>query len=671
MAHKHSVYDTDAHLRIVPALRKIIGAENIKLVRGDHNSTRVTFEMPRYVDGHDMAETSIVEIHFINIASDVQNTNMDVYIASDVQLSPDSDDVVIFSWLISNNATKYDGTLSFMLCFKCLTGESLDYAWRTDTVTGVYVLESLDCVAADFEDITDILTAWEMKISGIEGRVDSIEDAYKQLRAEFEEANEQIKDDFDGLLSEASNALKATASGAKVTLDDISPSTHTPRVQLKSRNLISYPYSYSSLVKNGVTATVNADGSITLNGTATANSDFGLYNGVCFLPAGTYGVRCNGVISNVQLLGELYNGSTWITGFSDTTGNGKSFTLTDENVANATRLYICILVKSGATVNNLTLYPMIAKDTIPTEYTPYITDFTGLTLKRYGATEGEFLETYTANADGKVYGVTSIYPVMTLETGEAVTVEVEYNQDLQSVMDGKLDKVTETYWGPRLYGVTTEGEQRLYSLSWGASPDAVAIRATGGALAVGNPLSDIHAVPLGFANEHYLQKVENTTGAKLVPLLNEDGTQGQMVIGFGGTGASTLVGRLSNGEIRVGAPKVDNDAANKKFVEDKCGWKSGYVAGANEYIATISTDFSGFVDVPTATAQNVYIPMLGRDSIELLVTVKDADGELHSEYVEIYDLGEGQLMGYSLGRFGLVSAGDASGDLYIDVIASR
>ena len=177
MAHKHSVYDTDAHLRIVPALRKIIGAENIKLVRGDHNSTRVTFEMPRYVDGHDMAETSIVEIHFINISSDVQNTNMDVYIASDVQLSPDSDDVVIFSWLISNNATKYDGTLSFMLCFKCLTGESLDYAWRTDTVTGVYVLESLDCVAADFEDITDILTAWEMKISGIEDRIQSVEGA--------------------------------------------------------------------------------------------------------------------------------------------------------------------------------------------------------------------------------------------------------------------------------------------------------------------------------------------------------------------------------------------------------------------------------------------------------------------------------------------------------------
>lgn len=176
MAHKHSVYDTDAHLRIVPALRKIIGAENIKLVRGDHNSTRVTFEMPRYVDGHDMAETSIVEIHFINISSDVQNTNMDVYIASDVQLSPDSDDVVIFSWLISNNATKYDGTLSFMLCFKCLTGESLDYAWRTDTVTGVYVLESLDCVAADFEDITDILTAWEMKISGIEDRIQSVVD---------------------------------------------------------------------------------------------------------------------------------------------------------------------------------------------------------------------------------------------------------------------------------------------------------------------------------------------------------------------------------------------------------------------------------------------------------------------------------------------------------------
>lgn len=177
MAHKHSVYDTDAHLTIVPTSRKIIGAERIKLVRGDHNSSRVTFDIPRFVDGHDMAETSIVEIHYINISADGKNTNEDVYPADDVQISPESDDVVIFSWLISNNATKYAGTLSFMLCFKCVTGEVLDYSWRTDTAKGVHVLKSLDCTPSAVEDVTDILTVWEMKIADLMGRVESMEDA--------------------------------------------------------------------------------------------------------------------------------------------------------------------------------------------------------------------------------------------------------------------------------------------------------------------------------------------------------------------------------------------------------------------------------------------------------------------------------------------------------------
>ena len=239
------------------------------------------------------------------------------------------------------------------------------------------------------------------------------------------------KAELDGALGEASNAIKATASGEKVTIDDISPITHTLKAQLRSKNILPYPYSNPTAEKIGITFTANADGSVTLNGTATANVDFSLYNGACFLTAGTYGIRCVGAGSGVDFLGEIYNRSTWLTGFSDYMGDGRLFTVTEAHVANATRIYICIWIKSGTTVNNLTLYPIIAKDNIPTKYTPYTTDFSGLTLKRYGAMESELLATYTANADGTVNGVTSLYPTTTLMTDtDGVIIDCEYNRDI-------------------------------------------------------------------------------------------------------------------------------------------------------------------------------------------------------------------------------------------------
>ena len=347
------------------------------------------------------------------------------------------------------------------------------------------------------------------------------------------------KAELEGALGEASNALKATASGAKVTIEDISPITHTPRVRLRSRNVLPYPYANATMTKNGITFTANADGSVTVNGTATANVDFGLYNGACYLTAGTYGVLGVGATSNVRFLGEFYNGSSWITGFY-TTGTGKSFALTEANVANTTRLYICVSVTSGETVNNLTLYPIIAKDNIPTKYTPYTTDFSGLTLKRYGATESELLATYKAKADGTVDGVTSLYPITTLEADDAATVEVEYNRDMQAALDGKLDKVTSTSTFDRAYIVTGEGTQSATMISSKyVTANSLVKRTSTGAIVTAPPTADNQATPKVY--------VDSKLGKTTEVLWSEvDGgeyivTDGEYVFGFDATPSNGCV----------------------------------------------------------------------------------------------------------------------------------
>ena len=108
MAHKHSIYDTDPHFSIDPATRAItnLSEKKTKIIQYDHNSERFTFEMPRLIDGHDMSLCDKIEIHFINISANKNQQNADVYLCDDVQLSHDDENVVIFSWLISQNATQ-------------------------------------------------------------------------------------------------------------------------------------------------------------------------------------------------------------------------------------------------------------------------------------------------------------------------------------------------------------------------------------------------------------------------------------------------------------------------------------------------------------------------------------------------------------------------------------
>ncbi len=66
-----------------------------------------------------------------------------------------------------------------------------------------------------------------------------------------------------------------------------------------------------------------------------------------------------------------------INGFSDT-GSG----LKVNNTSEIKR--ISIIIKKGTTVSNLVFKPQLELGTTPTAYTPYIADFSGVTLKRYG-----------------------------------------------------------------------------------------------------------------------------------------------------------------------------------------------------------------------------------------------------------------------------------------------
>ena len=145
MGHTHSVTDMDVYFEIDAITRKIQAKSGkSSLIQGDHNSERFTFRLPRMIDGHDMAQCNRVQIHFINVDSATKAQSKDVYEVEDMRVDAESEEFIVLSWLISKDATKYAGSLSFLIKFECVNDGTVNYAWNTSIYTGVTISGGID-----------------------------------------------------------------------------------------------------------------------------------------------------------------------------------------------------------------------------------------------------------------------------------------------------------------------------------------------------------------------------------------------------------------------------------------------------------------------------------------------------------------------------------------------
>lgn len=129
MAHAHSVHDADARFVINPLTRAVKNQTEGKVVimQYDHDSEVITFEVPRHIEDHDMAQSTQAQVHFDN------EGNRDRYVARDLRVCEDDDEKVTFTWKISQNATLRPGKLSFLVKFRCYDGADLVYEWNSDS----------------------------------------------------------------------------------------------------------------------------------------------------------------------------------------------------------------------------------------------------------------------------------------------------------------------------------------------------------------------------------------------------------------------------------------------------------------------------------------------------------------------------------------------------------
>ena len=178
-------------------------------------------------------------------------------------------------------------------------------------------------------------------------------------------------------------------------------------VRRNGKNLIPYPYNFTSKHASGVTFTANEDGSIVVNGTANADTGIRLAENLPLQIGTTYTLSgCPSGDSRLLMSGATYSGNVY------DAGNGATFTVTGAPDSDGYR--VNFLLTAGKVYNNVVFSPQIEVGNAVTAYEPYIPP-----------TE------HTPAADGTVAGVLTLDPTITLTTDSAGAVlEAEYSRDV-------------------------------------------------------------------------------------------------------------------------------------------------------------------------------------------------------------------------------------------------
>ena len=227
------------------------------------------------------------------------------------------------------------------------------------------------------------------------------------------------------------NVVKGYAGGELVRVNDVSPIEHTPKVKVSGKNLVPYPFLYTSKTFVGGTFTALADGGITGNGTPTDYCDMYLYEGEPLVKGGIITASLSGTYANMMVMLAIYNdlGNELVVKNCD--NNSVSINL--DEYPTAAKWLILIKRKTNNVAMSGTAYLQIEKGDLATEYSPYVDPSTS-TL-----TYGD--EKYTPDSKGFVKGLTSTYPIMEMSVPNGFNVFLEYNKDTNAVIKKLADAI--------------------------------------------------------------------------------------------------------------------------------------------------------------------------------------------------------------------------------------
>lgn len=233
------------------------------------------------------------------------------------------------------------------------------------------------------------------------------------------------------------NSVKGSAKGSSIILEDASPVEHVMDIRISSKNLFDVSKITASESSAEHISEVGADYLI------VTTPDGYTSNGYC----GTQ-VTLKEFCPQLEI-GKIYtlNAETesaikciYLAAAAHSWNFGNQLTIT-ESMLNSKVVFYGLSAKNGQGTGDCKISSIqIEEGEASTEYTPYI-DPSAVILSVENGTTGEITE-YAPNADGTVENVLSASPDMTIFTdAEGAIVSVEYNRDLQKIIESLINAV--------------------------------------------------------------------------------------------------------------------------------------------------------------------------------------------------------------------------------------
>jgi hypothetical protein len=238
-----------------------------------------------------------------------------------------------------------------------------------------------------------------LTIEGAAADAKAAGDRIRAVESDVDDLTRQLSDETTGLNSKAPVILE-TVSGAIASFSDGADSMPVRKLVANiepvqdlhgydspwpaggGKNKVNYSVAFP-IVSNGITISQNDDGSISINGTATANvnqilmAEVAIDNGAWTIS----GVPTNSAGGNLSIWARNTTGGTEYT----RTYNGLPGTL---NISTGS-VYIYCTISSGTTVDNVKVYLQLEAGSTATDWTPYenicpISGWTGAEIEQTG-----------------------------------------------------------------------------------------------------------------------------------------------------------------------------------------------------------------------------------------------------------------------------------------------
>lgn len=239
----------------------------------------------------------------------------------------------------------------------------------------------------------------------VESNINQIDGKITQLTEETTENTQKItkvEQDVNGITSKVSSVeqsvenitkIEGTAEGKNIYIDDASAEPlidimlegESHQVTRSGKNLLDN--TATTKISNGITFTVNSDGTVLVDGTNDTSANSSLVINRYDLSPGTYILNgCpSGGASNTYRLVIQETGSYSILGSIDIGNGSREFT-----IDTTTRVQIAIFIQKGLMINNLLFKPMLREATIADD-----------TYEQYGASPSPDYRSKIENLEGE------------------------------------------------------------------------------------------------------------------------------------------------------------------------------------------------------------------------------------------------------------------------------